>query len=510
MKVNYPQTILNRSFGSTNAEAYLSRLCNETFLSLWSFPNIYRDQGRKNSKGDGKELCDLLVVFENHVIIFSDKYCIFPNSGNIQLDWSRWYKRAVRNAADQIYGAERWIYENPDTLYIDSNCTRPFPLAIPVKKYAVVHRIVVAHGASESCINQLGGTGSLMINPNIIEDMHIAAKDRECVPFAIGQINANKGYVHVFDDTSLEIVMSTLDTISDFTKYITKKEEFILSGKLISASGEDDLLAWYLKNIDERGEHTFIAKKFEQVDHISIFEGLWESFCRNPSRLAQIKANEISYSWDLLIEKFIFHITSGTSYLLSHPNLQKQEEVFRYLAKENRTRRRFLAEAFNELIAKTPSNCRTTRAILPSVPGDPHYLLFLLPYQKDCSYDEYRKKRMDLLTDYMKILKLRFPNAIDIIGLATETGLSEDRSEDFMYLNVKDWTEKDNKEALDIENDLVTNGLLGKRKMFRKTIEEYPNNNPTKVKVGMKGSERNKPCPCKSGKKFKYCCGRID
>ena len=110
LKVNYPQTILDKAQGATGAERYLSRLCDRTFLSLWSYPNVFRDQGRTcaarpDAKGDGKELCDLLVVFDNHVIVFSDKNCTFSNSGDIQVDWGRWYKKAIQGAARQIAGA---------------------------------------------------------------------------------------------------------------------------------------------------------------------------------------------------------------------------------------------------------------------------------------------------------------------------------------------------------------------------------------------------------------------
>ena len=36
--------------------------------------------------------------------------------------------------------------------------------------------------------------------------------------------------------------------------------------------------------------------------------------------------------------------------------------------------------------------------------------------------------------------------------------------------------------------------------------------NPVKPvhREGMKGKERNKPCPCGSGKKYKTCCGKIE
>src|SRR5215213_3001984 len=54
-----------RADGITPAERLLKQLCDRSFLSMWSYSGIYRDQGRPNQKGDGKEVCDLVVVFEN-------------------------------------------------------------------------------------------------------------------------------------------------------------------------------------------------------------------------------------------------------------------------------------------------------------------------------------------------------------------------------------------------------------------------------------------------------------
>jgi hypothetical protein len=447
------------------------------------------------------------VVFENHVFIFSDKQCKFPNSGDIRTDWSRWYKRAVRDSANQIYGAERWIFNFPDRIYIDSQCSQRFPFQIPPKQDAIIHRIVVSHGASESCIKQLGGTGSLMICPQIIGDMHINSRENICDPFAIGQINPQKGFVHVLDDTSLVAVMSTLDTISDFTRYLTKKEELIKCGKLIVAAGEDDLLAYYLRVTDEEGNHTFIPSEGEEkIDAIAIEEGFWEGYCKHPARLAQTKANEISYSWDRLIEKFIFHITTGTSYSLSHPDLKSQEMLLRFLAREDRTRRRFLAERLNELIENTPDNYRIARTLLPTKQGEPYYVFLLLPHDKTVSDETYREVRMGMLAAHIRIIKHRYPPATDIIGLATETGLYEDRTEDLQYHDARVWTKEDEEEAIQFERDFKD--MLVKRRVFRSNIDEYPNDESSKITFGMKGSERNKPCPCRSGKKFKHCCGR--
>jgi hypothetical protein len=217
-----------RADGITAAERLLKKLCDHSLLSMWSYSGIYRDQGRANKTGDGKEVCDLIVVFENHIIIFSDKDCEFPDTGNPDLDWSRWYKRAVRKSAEQIWGAERWITSHPELLFLDRKCSIPFPIDIPDHGVAKVHRIVVAHSVSERCIREFGGTGSLMIIPSVIGDMHILPREDGGKPFTVGQIDPAKGFVHVFDDTTLGVVISTLDTISDFIGYLEKKERLIL------------------------------------------------------------------------------------------------------------------------------------------------------------------------------------------------------------------------------------------------------------------------------------------
>jgi hypothetical protein len=513
MEVKYPETIINKSSGLNSSEAFLKQICESSFLSLWSYPNVYRNQGRTASSqnvrmGDGKELCDILVVFENHVIIFSDKECQFPNGDDLCLNWSRWYKRAIRDSAKQIWGAERWIKCFPDSIYLDKDCTTPFPLEIPKEHNIVFHRIVVAHGASCACKEHFGGTGSLMIFPDIIGDMHIGCSKHECLPFAIGQIDPSKGYVHVFDDTTLNIVMSTVDTVSDFISYLSRKEEFILSGRLLSATGEDDLLAFYLRSYNERGEHTFLPDSTNGFDVITIDEGLWDEFANSPARKSQIEADEISYSWDKLVEKFIHHITTGTSYLMSHPDIRIQETIFRFLAKENRLRRRMLSIMLHDMISRTPSeNGRATRVIPPSKSGEPYYVLFLLPLSNSIPYEEYRSARRTLLEDYLHILKLNNHDAVDIIGIATESGLNENRSEDIVYLDAHEWTEEQNDYARERESELTNMGLLAERKMFSSVMHEYPDMQWQKSRASMKGNERNLACKCGSGKKYKKCCG---
>src|SRR5687768_4682562 len=97
---------------TADTEGYLADLARKSFLKLWSYPAIYRDQG--NAKGgDGKEIVDLMVVFGNDVVLFSDKSCEYPSLSDAELAWKRWYRRAIEDSADQLYGASRWIKSYP-------------------------------------------------------------------------------------------------------------------------------------------------------------------------------------------------------------------------------------------------------------------------------------------------------------------------------------------------------------------------------------------------------------
>lgn len=317
-----------RQSGGTSTERYLSRLCDRTFLSLWSYPAVFRDQGKPG--GDGKEVCDLLVVFGDDVIIFSDKECSIPNSGNLDKDWSRWFRRAVQHSAEQVWGAERWIRTFPDRLFLDRACTQRLPLAIDPTRVRF-HRMVVAHDAAQRCRDVLGGSGSLAILAALKGKCHYEgplpfnasrlASDSSLgrfgcegtrYPFAVGDIDPDRGFVHVLNDASLDVVLGTLDTAADFIHYLTKKEAAIRSGSFLFAGGEEDLLGYYFQECDEGGEHDFMFPA-DTNRVMCIPEGEWAAFTASEQWSTFKSANKVSYLWDQMIEVFNGGILDGTS-----------------------------------------------------------------------------------------------------------------------------------------------------------------------------------------------------
>jgi len=129
------------------SEKYTYDVCRKSFLSLWSYAN---PRGKK-----GKELCDILVICGYDIIIISVKDIKPVDSGDPEIDWERWRKRAIEASAKQIYGAERWLQNNKVVIQNDGKKG----LSVPPRKKQNIHRIAVAFGGEEQMPLYFGDFG---------------------------------------------------------------------------------------------------------------------------------------------------------------------------------------------------------------------------------------------------------------------------------------------------------------------------------------------------------------
>lgn len=196
---------------------------------------------------------------------------------------------------------------------------------------------------------------------------------------------------------------------------------------------------------------------------------------------------------------------TGTQYYTSGPPLREQETALRFLAREPRTRRRILATSLHEVLERSIDSSENVhaRVIQPTDPSFPHYVFLFLKPKAGITDKEYRNVRMNLLSNYCRVTKLKFPQATDIIGIASEAGLPERRSEDLMYLDVRRWSPRDEARAKEIQNKF---GLLGKVMPGATREYEYPVDHRGKPRK--RAPSRNSPCPCGSRKRFKNCHGK--
>ena len=154
---------------------------------------------------------------------------------------------------------------------------------------------------------------------------------------------------------------------------------------------------------------------------------------------------------------------------------------------------------------------RFARYILPGDPGAPHYVLMSFKIPDWLSYEEYRKTRLELLQSYCMCLRLRFPDAKDIVGIATEPlGDEESRSEDAIYFDARGWSAEDQERAKELSQNLDI--LQGEPKFRHLREQEYPRvakatHSAAQIGMELPKNPRNKPCPCGSGKKYKRCHG---
>ncbi len=288
-----------------------------------------------------------------------------------------------------------------------------------------------------------------------------------------------------------------------------KKTRFILSGKLGDAAGEEELLAVYLRSMNDEGEHDFTFEgEFKQI---SLGEGMWQGFKDSLQRKAQIEEDKISYAWDELIERFNEHIIAGTLVHTDGSTTQDLEQAVRFLARASRFHRRVLSIALIEIIkiAKDENHDRATRVVKPDKPGEPCYIFLVLSDRIFQTNEEYRIYRREFLAAHCQVAKLLFPDVNDFVGIAFDHPNHPMCSEDLAYYDAHNWTKIQEKEALQLQKK---RGILVNTKKSEVNHQEYPDiqmeqhihtdqQNPLRNKVG-----RNAPCPCGSGKKYKRCC----
>lgn len=268
-----------------NAENLVYNLAQKSFLTDWCFMNPKWE--------DGKELCDLLVIFDDKAIIWQIKDLKRGEDG-------KYNKGEVEKNLRQLLGAKRKLFDLSKPIELEN--IRRSKETFNSKSVSEVY-----------LISALVGEG---------EDYYEFVK------------KIKDKTIHVLDKKGAEILLNELDTISDFTGYLREKERFFSSEiKMDLSGGEEELLAYYLMN-----ERSF--RNLEGHDYIIIQEGCYENLIKKPEFLAKKEEDKISYFWDFLIDKA--HLSKEKSY----------ELVAREMARLNRFQRRLNSKAFMEGHAK--------------------------------------------------------------------------------------------------------------------------------------------------------------
>ena len=434
---------LAESEGINDSERALTRLCRASFLRLWSQTNVYTDEGFKDGRGSTKELCDALVVFGDEVIVFSDKNIAFQSEKDITVSWPRWYKRAIRDSCKQLHGAKSWLQRFPYRAFQDAKCTRPLPVLVPAGASIRFHLVAVTRGSREDALeyNNGEGRGSLALSSSVEGDAHFGT------PFVIGLPEPKKHFVHVFDDVSIELLLSELDTAADFLDYLRKRETLLgRRGTHVIAYGEEELLAAYLMNMNaDETEHIFIDIPLEDGSpNLILFDqGHFETLSEYPGYRRKKEADRISYEWDALIDRFIRYGDPSIHSRYVEQKAADHEHGLRLMAAETRFRRRQLAESFIGALRRAEQGDRLGRLVYSEVANETVYVFLVVAKRSDETYQDYRQYRIGLLHDYVQTAKLIAPLGTTFVGIAFDNHYKAypGGSEDLIVLTKTTWSE---------------------------------------------------------------------
>jgi hypothetical protein len=366
-------------------------------------------------KEDGKELCDLLAVFEDHVFIFFDRESRhLENIGHDpQLSWDRWKRAAVDDQVRTAHGAERYL-RGGRRIFLDRDLTTEFPINVD-RENMTVHKIIVAHGAAEACraFSDANVHGSLAVTYG-----KLGAE--LSWPFLV-ELDRDRP-VHLLDSHNLEIILAELDTIFDLSVYLDAKIDAIHRYDCLAYCGEEDLLAHYFLTFDEATNRHFIGTRDPDIKFFMIGEGEWKDFSRTAVYKRKKAADVDSYLWDKIIQRTAQNALDGT--LLGNSTLLRGQSAIHEMAKEPRFSRCALSTAMIEAIRnfpETPEPLVRNVSFMPSFYQGKAFVFLQLKKTNIADWDnDYRPKRQAMLEIACGAAKNKFPELHTIVGIAID------------------------------------------------------------------------------------------
>src|SRR3990167_8479374 len=478
--------MIEKSSGVTVTEKMLAEFCEQSFLKLWSYPNPHKD--------DGHELCDLLAVFGDTVFIFFDRESELPEPSkkDRQVLWERWKRNVIDRQVRTAHGAERYI-RSGRSIFLDAKREKPFPVPFDKDK-AVVHKIIVAHGAKEAC--------EQASPQNVYGSLAITYTETDGGPTHPFHIEIDKhNPVHVLDSHNMPIVLRELDTVSDFSAYLDEKARASAAFDYLSYCGEEDLLGHYLVNYDAATKRHVIGPKGKDrgnFNGVMIGEGEGWDFVQTRSEEQTKNEDRISYFWDKLIQRTCQNSLEGT--LGGNSNIACGESAIYEMVKEPRFMRRALSERILRAVERFPDTGLFSRQVtfLPSFEPNVGYVLLQLRVPEEFrAAADFREKRQTLLEIACGAAKNKFPNLVKVIGIGVEAPKFSGGTvaEDFILMPCETWPDerKTYYEELNREWNFFGTSAL---RQFNDRVTQFVPTSRSDKPTGKTG--RNDPCPCGS------------
>lgn len=422
------------------SEERLGALARKTFLSMWSYENPFYEQG--------KELCDLLVVFGDDVIVISDKLNAFGTHQDNEVNWNRWYKKAVAGSVRQLCGARNHIKRAPDAIYTNAQVSSPLPLRLPSIDRMRIHLIAVANGCQDACL-QTSGRPSLRIDTR-------HSDSREA--FSVGTVTKDGDFVHIISTPALDAMFHCFDTARDFLDYLERKKEALLREDWL-IDGEENLVAAYMMSQPGNGPFFIPLAKFPVESGARIVrDGEWSVYLASSAQEYRQQSRQLSYVIDRIIEDVANEYANERMVIGQDQGISYHEQGFRLLASESRLSRQLLGKAFYDIYQESTKTFWST--VLASVDSPRVYYVWLLYPEPpaELGVEDFEMYLLNELSKYMMVARAKFPQAERVFGICLPNRDCTSTSNIYQVMNGEDWTDEMQVEAEFLERN---SGILG-------------------------------------------------
>lgn len=269
-------------------EDFVNEVVCNSFFEYWCYPSP------KDEYGDKKEICDLMILFDDNLIILSVKNYEFSDF------YSRYFRSTIDKAIKQIYGAERKLFNAEREIYF-KHPKREIE-KFPKEKIKNIYRVII----------------------NLGEGVRF---------YPFNQETKDEKFITILDKKAFQTIVQELDTLPDFLEYLKNRELLFKDKKVTILPGEEadfpaetslqffeyaqkhynpnekqsilisgtehDILAHYLKN--DRTFPIFIKSKEYNGTFVQL-DGIWDEFNQSKQVANKRNLDKNSYFLDELVK----------------------------------------------------------------------------------------------------------------------------------------------------------------------------------------------------------------
>jgi hypothetical protein len=336
-------------------EDFVEFLAEKAYLKYWCFANPM------DLEGDGKEICDFLILFYDTAIIISVKN--YYVNGN----YDRFLKKVIGKSTKQLFGAQR-KFKQRDKIKLKHEIQGE--VEFDTKTFQNIFKITISVG-----------------------------EDFEHYEFV--DYHNEKGIVNIFNRETAGIIFNELDTIKDLVQYLKARETLLqLNNKKVCYCREKDLIADFVTNAREFSP-TLLDNFTEET---KVIAGKWENYIEQREVILKKLEDENSYFIDKMVKDNILPMQDG-------------ELLAKKFMTMSRFERRVLANNLFELVTKY-ENEKDFLARRFTVFNGVAFLFIYYPIERT-------QKEIDQILLYAQQLYAYYKNTDQIVLLAASKGIKE-------------------------------------------------------------------------------------